>query len=328
MHTLLTLSSLLLVLFGSLLLLSSLHSLHDWSQRRIVQLSVLAMPSVILGLGMSGWHHFVCHICFVSAPLWDILLGAAIPVVMTGIALGAIVLGLLRLFLMSRVVRRNTLFVQPDIQTRADELGQRLHVRRARVFLRFYDQPLAFTCGIFRPMIVLSTWMVEHLDQREIEAVLAHEMEHVARHDYLVVWLSMILRDAFFYVPTCHIAYRQLQHEKELACDDLAVRTTRRPLALASALAKVWQNVVTGPTLLAVFGSAQSLVKGEEFTHRRIERLLSVSPVKIPIHISHPRTLGTKVFALGILLLVQCINVVIMVALMGHNPLLLLEKML
>lgn len=327
MHTLLALLSLLLVLLGSFLLLSSLPSVHDWSQRRIVQLSVLAMPSVVLGLGMSGWHHFICHVCFVGAPLWDMMLGAAVPVVMAGIALAAVGLGLVRLLLMRRVITRNALFDHPDIQTLADELGRRIHTDRVRVFLSFSEQPLAFTCGIFRPMIILSTWMIDHLDRRELEAVLAHEMEHVARRDYLVVWLSLVLRDAFFYLPTCHIAYRQLQHEKELACDDMTVRVTRRPLALASALAKVWQNVVAEPRFLAAFGAAQPLVKGEEVIHGRIERLLSSSPSKIPTQTSRPHTFGTKVFALGILLAVQCVNAVIMVALMGHNPLILLGKM-
>ncbi len=90
-------------------------------------------------------------------------------------------------------------------------------------------------------MISGPTWMIEHLDRRELEAVLAHELEHAARHDSLVIWFATVLRDAFFYLPTSRVAYHQLQHEKELACDDLAVGVTHWPLALASALAKAWQ---------------------------------------------------------------------------------------
>lgn len=325
MHTLLTISSLLLVLFGSSLLLGRLRSVYNWSQRRTIQLAVLAMPGVFFDLGMSGWHHFLCDICFVGAPLWDVLLGAASLVVMTGIALVAVGLGLLRLLLMRNVLARRALFSHADIQKCVDELGHRLHIKHTRVLLTRSEQPVAFTCGILRPIIVLSTWMVEQLDQRELEAVLAHEMEHVARRDYLVVWLALVLRDAFFYIPTCHIAYRQLQREKELACDDLAVEVTHRPLALASALAKVWQNVVVRPTLLPVFDAAQSLVKDESGTYTRIERLLAVAPVKTPIQT--PYSLRTKMFALGILCIVQCLNVVVTMTLMGHNPLTLLEKL-
>ena len=92
--------------------------------------------------------------------------------------------------------------------------------------------------------MLISTWMVDHLDQQELEAVLMHELVHVHRCDYLLNWIALLLRDAFFYLPTSRIAYRQLQHEKELACDDLVVQATKRPLALASALTKVWLHLV------------------------------------------------------------------------------------
>jgi beta-lactamase regulating signal transducer with metallopeptidase domain len=286
------------------------------------------MPSVILGLEMSGWHYFICHICFVGAPLWDVMLGAVLQVVMLGIALVAVGLGLVRLFLMSKIVTRYGLFTDPEIQIHADELGRNMQIGHVRVWLTCSQQPIAFTYGIFQPIVVLSTWMIEHLDQRELEAVLVHEMEHVARRDYLMVWLSMVLRDAFFYIPTCHIAYHQLQHEKEFACDDLAVLVTRRPLALASALAKVWQNAVVTSTFLTAFGAAQPLVGSKNVTHKRIEHLLSLSPFKISALTLHSKTLGTKVFALSVLFIVQCVDVVIMITLMGHNPLVFLEKML
>ncbi len=326
MHVLLSISSITLIVLGSSLLLRVLHTMKDWSQRRMVQLCVLMMPSVLLGLGIGSLHHFIGRICLMGAPLWDILLGAGVPLGMSIIALGAIGVGVLRLLLMRRVVARNAVIRDPDLQVRANELGQQLHAAHTRIFLRPYDRPLAFTSGIFRPTIVLSTWMIERLDRRELEAVLVHELEHVARHDYFVVWLSLVLRDAFFYLPACHTAYRQVQHEKELACDDLVVGVTRRPLALASALAKVWQNAVAEPTF-ATFGAAQSLVKGEEVIHGRIERLLSSSASKTTSVSSRVDTFCSKALATGIFLGVQATNIVIVLALMGCNPLALLEKL-
>ncbi len=327
MHVLLGFFSMLLIFLGSYLLLRLLRRVNDWSQRRMMQLAVLAMPIVILGLGIGGLHHFIGRLCLTGIPFWDILLGVFLPLGMTAVALGAFGLGLVRLVLMRRVVARNSAFIHPDLQIRVNDLGQLLHSVRPRVLLCVYNRPVALTCGIFRPTILLSTWMVEHLDQRELEAVLVHEMEHVARRDYLVVWLSMVLRDAFFYVPTCRMAYRQLQHEKELACDELTARVTQRPLALASALAKVWQNAVAEPRF-AAFGAAQPLVKGEEVIHGRIERLLSFSSVKTTMQPSHVHAFRTKIVALGTLLVVQSTNIVIILALLRCNPLALLEKLL
>ena len=68
--------------------------------------------------------------------------------------------------------------------------------------------------------MLLSTWMVDHLDQQELEAVLMHELVHAHRRDYLLNWVALLLRDAFFYLPTSRIAYRQLHYEKELASDE------------------------------------------------------------------------------------------------------------
>lgn len=147
------------------------------------------------------------------------------------------------------------------------------------VCLTPYDVPLAFTCGMKHPTIVLSTWMVEHLDQRELEAVVAHEIEHIARRDYFTTFFSTIFRDAFFYLPTTNIIYRQMKQEKEIACDERAAGTTQRPLALASALTKVWLHAVEEPRYAAL-GLAQPLVTKNIAIHHRIERLLLVNKKK------------------------------------------------
>ncbi len=326
MHTLLGLSSTLLVILGSYLTLGLLRRLDDWSQRRAVQCLVLAVPIVSLGLGLGGLHHFAGRACLRDAPSWDSLLGVAMPVGMGLIALGALAWGVARLTLLERVIARQSISAGPQLQALADELAQRLGAVRPHVRLCASTRPLALTCGLFRPTVLLSIWMVERLDRRELEAVLAHELEHVARRDYLVIWLATMLRDAFFYVPTSWAVYRQLQQEKELACDDLAVGATHRPLALASALAKVWQHAVGGAPF-AQCGTAQHLVGEDESINDRIERLLArpgpiVSRQRKPID-----TLAMSLPALIGLLLLEAANVVFMLALMGCGPALLLGRL-
>jgi len=58
--------------------------------------------------------------------------------------------------------------------------------------------------------------MLVHLDQQELEAVVCHELAHISAQDMLLIWIGTILRDAFFYIPMSHIAYRQFLLEKEL----------------------------------------------------------------------------------------------------------------
>ncbi len=183
MNTLLSLSSILFVTLGSYLTLGLLRHLGDWSQRRKAQCVVLAAPLVSLAIGIGG-------LCLRGMAPWDSLLSVALPLTMGLIVLGALVLGIVRLALMAQIVARRGGIADPALQARVDDLAKRLSSARPRILLCLYDRPLAVTCGLWRPVILLSIWMTEHLDERELEAVLAHELEHVARHDYFITWAA------------------------------------------------------------------------------------------------------------------------------------------
>jgi Zn-dependent protease with chaperone function len=305
MHTLLSLASLLLVVLSGALALNTLRGLQDWSRRRDVQFLVLIAPVISLGIGLAGLHHFSGRICLLSVPPWSEAFSMILLAAMTLVALAGLGLGLIRLVLMMRVIARRGTPATPDLQAITARLAKVLGATPPNLLVCSYHRPLALTYGLWRPTILLSTWMLEHLDQRELESVLAHEMGHVARRDYLVLWLATVLRDAFFYLPTSRIAYYQLQQEKELACDDIAVGLTRRPLALASALAKVWHHAVDRPS----FSAAQSLSGAGEAIEGRITRLLAgpESPLNVLQTSSVALRLGAS--ALLILLMIEVINV-------------------
>ena len=316
MHTLLGLSSMLLVVLGGALALGILRRLGGWAGRRDLQFFVLAAPVVSLALGLGGLHHFAGRTCFMGAPTWEYAVSIALPLGMGLVALGGLGLGVIRLTLLARLVARRGVAAEPELQELANALADRIGTTRPRILLCAYGRPLAFTCGLWRPRILLSTWMVACLDQRELEAVLAHELGHVARHDYLIVWLATVLRDAFCYLPTSWAAYRQLQDEKELACDEVAVRATQRPLALASALAKVWQDAVEGSRV----GPAQALLGAGEAIERRITRLLDPPTPVRSTPPSRPVALGVGAAALVGLLALQAVNAAVMLAPMGCGP--------
>lgn len=279
MHTLFNISSILLVLFGSFVTLRTLRSIQAWSQRQLLQLLLLFMPVVPLGFGLLCLYHLVARLCIGPVPTWDAFLGVLLPSVMVLVACGACVLGLIRLFLMHRLVVQMKKTDGSQLQCLVNTMTKQRALHSVPVFLTPHAAPLAFTCGIRHPAILLSTWMIDHLDQRELEAVVAHEIEHIARRDYLTTFFSTVFRDAFFYLPTTNIVYRQMKQEKELVCDERAAGTTQRPLALASALTKVWLHTVEEPGYAAL-GLAQPLVTKNTAIHQRIERLLLVNKKK------------------------------------------------
>jgi Zn-dependent protease with chaperone function len=323
-HPLLGLSSVLLVVLAGAAVLGLLDRLDrfaaltasPWSHRRDLQFFVLAAPVISLALGIGSLHHFMGRTCFIAAPPWDYRLGVALPLWMGLVALGGLLVGAARLTLMVWVMARRGVPAGDGLRSEVQALAGRLGVATPRVRLYASVRPLALTYGLVRPTILLSTWMVERLDRAELASVLAHELGHVARRDYLVILLATMLRDAFFYLPTSQAAFRRLQREKELACDDLAVGATRRPLALASALAKVWQQSLGGPPV----GIAQSLSTPGEAIEGRIARLLQAPEPRVQA--SHPRAVahGVGVVGLGGLLLVQGANIAVILAPMGCGP--------
>lgn len=332
MHVLIFVSSLALVALGGYATLRLLQRVDAWDRRRELQLLVLVAPIATLGLGVGGLHHFSGQMCLLGTPPWDYALGIALPLTAGGVALGALGLGGARLALLDRAIRRGGAVGDPDLQRWAAQLANHLGAGRPRVLVSPCDRPLAVTGGLLRPTVVISRWMLVHLDGRELEAVLAHELAHAARRDSLVVWLGTILRDAFCYLPTSWAAYRQLQQEKELACDDLAVAVTGRPLALASALAKTWQESLTGPevgrSLAPLHGGAQPLADSSQSAEGRIRRLLAHSPPTEKAVQASGMPLGLGALGLTSVLLTQGATVLALLAPMGCSPLATLARLL
>lgn len=318
MHTALFLVSALLVLLVGYLTLGLLRRFREWPHRRAVQGVILALPLMGLLLGFAGLYHFAGRACFLGAPRWDRWLAPALLAALGLLWCGGLGLGLVRLVLLGRVVARRGERADRELHVLAARLAARLGIAPPRVLLCAHDRPLALACGLWHPAVLLSTWMLERLDGEELEAVLAHELAHIARRDYLAVWLATILRDAFCYLPPSWAAYRQLQQEKEVACDELTVALTGRPLALASALVKAWQPSLGGPRGIL----APALVGSGDAIEGRIARLLAPTGQRAgqwePHGAARVGVAGAVAFA-GFAL-IGALGLVVALALLGCGP--------
>ena len=110
----------------------------------------------------------------------------------------------------------------------------------------------ASVVGLRRPVVLLDADLVACMDEEELEGVIAHELAHVRRRDNLVALVLGIVRDLAFFVPGGRWALKELHAERELAADQLAVGTTRRPGALASGLLKVMDTATPGVACAAL----------------------------------------------------------------------------
>jgi Zn-dependent protease with chaperone function len=90
--------------------------------------------------------------------------------------------------------------------------------------------------GWLRPVILLPAATVAGLTVAQLETVLAHEIAHIRRHDYLVNLLQILIETLLFYHPAVWWVSSRIRRERELCCDDEVVRFVGDPLCYARAL--------------------------------------------------------------------------------------------
>jgi len=95
--------------------------------------------------------------------------------------------------------------------------------------------------GPFGSFVLVSEALCSSLDDEELEAVLAHELSHIKRKDALFAPVVSVCSRLLAFSPFAQSAYRIFVQAREEAVDDLAVRATGQPLALASCLVKAWR---------------------------------------------------------------------------------------
>lgn len=93
-----------------------------------------------------------------------------------------------------------------------------------------------FTIGYKPPTVVCPKELFEMARPNQLEAILAHEMAHVKRGDYVAQWFYLLLRDLFFYNPALRFCLRKMINSIEFVCDETAVSLTGEPRALAEGL--------------------------------------------------------------------------------------------
>ena len=129
--------------------------------------------------------------------------------------------------------------------------------------------------GVLKPVLLLPVGLITHLSTREIEAVLAHELAHIKRHDYAVNLLQSVVEVLYFFHPALWWLSARVREEREHCCDDLAVAACGGDgRILAQALARVEELRLTHmeqtPALAMAFAS-----KRQHLLHR-VRRMLGV----------------------------------------------------
>ncbi|MEQ8687571.1 MAG: M56 family metallopeptidase [Imperialibacter sp.] len=127
--------------------------------------------------------------------------------------------------------------------------------------------------GYFKPVILLPIGLASSLSVSEVEAILAHEIAHIRRHDFLVNILQCCVEVLFFYHPGVWVIGAAIRSERENCCDDIAVQLSGNSMSLALALTHVEEWKLTSNVALGFSGNKNSLLN-------RIKRIINDKTMK------------------------------------------------
>jgi uncharacterized protein (TIGR03435 family) len=174
----------------------------------------------------------------------------------------------------------------------ANEIARTLGLSRA---VRVIDTALVDTptvIGLIRPVILLPIAAFSGLSPTQVEAILAHELAHIRRHDFLVNLLQTFAETVLFYHPAVWWLSARIRAEREHCCDVVALSVCGDAVSYAEALVELesWRTVRSP---LAVAATGGTLLT-------RVRRLLGAPADDVP------RSFGGMVIA-GVVALVICV---------------------
>lgn len=128
--------------------------------------------------------------------------------------------------------------------------------------------------GWFRPSLIVPRSMTEHLSEQQVEALIAHEVCHIRRHDNIVAALHMLVEAVFWFHPLVWWLERRLMDERERACDEQVVEWGYEPVVYAESILRTCELYVASP-VACVAGVTGSELKS------RIEAIMNSQTTQI-----------------------------------------------
>ncbi len=159
------------------------------------------------------------------------------------------------------------------------------------------DSPM--TMGTLRAIVLLPLSAVTLLGTDELEVVLAHELAHVRRADFFWNILQTIAETLFFFHPAVWWISARIRHERELCCDDLALKICPNPIVYAHALVHLEEHRSRHLRFAMALDGHQS----HATLLTRVARILGEPMTRIPSRRLRPFSLAAACAGLVVILL-------------------------
>ena len=141
--------------------------------------------------------------------------------------------------MLRRLRRDGVSVVSDDVQATVRRLSKQLGLRHVVHVMQSTLIKVPVVVGYLRPVILLPVSLLTNMPPAQLEAILAHELAHVRRHDFVINLLQTMIESLFFYHPAVWWLSNRIRVEREHCCDDMVVTC-------------IGNNVEYGRALLAI----------------------------------------------------------------------------
>jgi len=124
---------------------------------------------------------------------------------------------------MHRIEKYGNPEIPADWQAMIDRISDNLGIRRPLKVLDSMHVDMPMVYGYFKPVLFLPATYMSGLSAAQLEAVFAHELAHIRRHDFLVNLIQRMVEAVLFFNPFVWWISQNISNERERCCDDLAV---------------------------------------------------------------------------------------------------------
>ena len=108
------------------------------------------------------------------------------------------------------------------------------------------DAPTPLAIGFRRPSVIIPAEFARKVDDMELAMIVGHENAHLARFDDWIKLCEQVACRALWFDPAVWFFARRLDEAREMACDDLAVRTRGDARAYAACLLRLFRSTDDG----------------------------------------------------------------------------------
>jgi len=195
-----------------------------------------------------------------------------------GLLLVALVWRWVSLFAFYRSLRGEELHAEdaPHLFQVLDKMVNKMHTRYPKIAIS--DKPYILPCliGVFKPTIIISPELAEESSENTLEAILAHELAHLKRHDNILHWIAVMLRDSLVLNPFVSLVFARIMIAKEQDCDHIAAAATGSPKSMAEAIvyAAAMARGKGARSLPGNMSEVSESISTGTFVKRRIDMLL------------------------------------------------------